>query len=150
MPLLGEPSGVPIGAISVWTGSISTIPEGWIICDGTNGTPDLRVKFPKGVPNDSTDPGLTGGEDVVTLTEFQMPSHRHSFFVPNHEHSSQDNVQSTSGSLVTLPLTGSTFSGEFLADISSTFEIAGMTSTGGNNSHTNLPASEDVLYIMRS
>jgi len=150
MPLLGEPSGVPIGAISIWTGPISTIPEGWIICDGTNGTPDLRVRFPKGVPNDSTDPGLIGGQELVILTETEMPSHRHSFFVPNHEHGGQDNAEAPSGSFVTLPLTGSTFSGEFLADISSTFEIAGMTSTGGNNPHTNIPASEDVLYIMRS
>ncbi len=149
MPLLGEPSGVPSGAISIWTGSISTIPQGWVFCDGTFGTPDLRVRFPKGVPNAVTDPGNIGGVENVILTEFQLPSHRHSFFVPNHEHGGQDNAQAPSGSLVTLPLTGSTFSGDFLADISSTFLIAGMTSAGSSQPHTNIPASQDVLYIMR-
>jgi len=149
MPLLGEPSGVPTGAISIWTGTISTIPQGWILCDGTFGTPDLRVRFPKCVPNAGTDPGNIGGVDQVILTELQMPSHRHSFFVPNHEHGGQTNVQAPGGSLVTIPLTGSTFTGEFLADISTTFLIAGMTPAGSSQPHTNIPASQDVLYIMK-
>ena len=33
------------GIISIWSGSIATIPSGWVICDGNNGTPDLRNKF---------------------------------------------------------------------------------------------------------
>jgi len=149
MPLLGEPSGVPPGAISIWTGTLSTIPEGWILCDGTFGTPDLRVRFPKCVPNAGTDPGTIGGVDAVILTELQMPSHRHSFFVPNHEHDGQTIAQAPSGSLITLALTGSTFSSEFLADISTTFLIAGMSSAGLSQPHTNIPASQDVLYIMK-
>eukprot|EP01046_Picozoa_sp_COSAG06_P008399 COSAG06_NODE_423_length_15942_cov_7.276463_14_plen_356_part_00 len=37
--------GVPAGMISQWAGSVDTIPEGWALCDGENGTPDLRDKF---------------------------------------------------------------------------------------------------------
>lgn len=33
------------GQISIWKGAIGTIPDGWVICDGNNGTPDLRDKF---------------------------------------------------------------------------------------------------------
>ena len=29
----------------MWSGTIATIPAGWQLCDGTNGTPDLRDRF---------------------------------------------------------------------------------------------------------
>lgn len=33
------------GIIVIWSGTINDIPDGWVICDGTNGTPNLRDKF---------------------------------------------------------------------------------------------------------
>lgn len=36
---------VPSGIITMWRGSISTIPSGWVLCDGNNNTPDLRNQF---------------------------------------------------------------------------------------------------------
>jgi len=36
---------IPSGLISIWSGSTGSIPTGWVICDGSNGTPDLRSKF---------------------------------------------------------------------------------------------------------
>ena len=38
-------SSVPLGVITLWSGSIATIPTGWALCDGTNGTPNLTAKF---------------------------------------------------------------------------------------------------------
>lgn len=52
---------VPRGIITMWSGPVTSIPAGWALCDGTNGTPDLRNKFVKGVPNSTTNPGVTGG-----------------------------------------------------------------------------------------
>lgn len=40
------------GIIAMWSGSIGTIPTGWVLCDGTNGTPDLRDKFVIGARQD--------------------------------------------------------------------------------------------------
>lgn len=37
--------GVPSGVIVEWRGSFATIPSGYVICNGSNGTPDLRDKF---------------------------------------------------------------------------------------------------------
>ena len=37
-----------IGSIVMWNGPLSSIPDGWHICDGTNGTPDLRDRFIQG------------------------------------------------------------------------------------------------------
>ena len=36
---------IPSGVIVMWSGSIDSIPEGWALCDGNNGTPDLRDRF---------------------------------------------------------------------------------------------------------
>lgn len=54
-----------------------TVPDGWVLCDGNNGTPDLRSRFVKSVPDSSTTPGTTGGQDTVTMSEAQLPSHTH-------------------------------------------------------------------------
>lgn len=62
--------------ITIWTGAVEDIPPGWVLCDGNNGTPDLRHDFVKGAPN-GADPGGTGGENFTTLTPDQLPPHSH-------------------------------------------------------------------------
>lgn len=52
-------TGVPVGTISMWVGSVGDIPAGWHLCDGTNGTPDLRDRFVVGAGN-KYNPGSTG------------------------------------------------------------------------------------------
>ena len=44
----------PVGAIILWSGSKNSFPDGWVECDGTNGTPDLRGRVPVGVSGDAT------------------------------------------------------------------------------------------------
>lgn len=51
---------IPTGLIAMWHGTLASIPAGWVLCDGTNGTPDLREKFVRGSAA-ATDPGGTGG-----------------------------------------------------------------------------------------
>ena len=68
---------IPSGLIALWTGTLANIPSGWSLCDGVSGRPNLLDKFVVGVPNDSTDPGGTGGAATVTLTTGEMPSHSH-------------------------------------------------------------------------
>lgn len=62
-----QPSGggttIPAGIIVMWSGLIVNIPSGWLLCDGTNGTPDLRNLFIKGADGD---PGSTGGAATHT------------------------------------------------------------------------------------
>jgi len=67
---------IPSGMISLWYGSIGSIPAGWYLCDGTNGTPDLRDRFIIGAGT-SYAVGATGGSTTHTLTTSEMPSHTH-------------------------------------------------------------------------
>lgn len=72
---VGSSDGVtPVGLISMWSGPVSSIPAGWALCDGTNGTPNLIDKFIMA----SATPGATGGANERTLTIANMPAHTHS------------------------------------------------------------------------
>ena len=66
----------PVGSIVAFNGA-GTIPSNWAICDGSNGTPDLRDRFIKGVGT-ASEVGQTGGQKEITLSAAQLPSHRHS------------------------------------------------------------------------
>ncbi len=43
---------IPRGIITMWSGTVAMIPSGWALCDGANGTPDLRDKFIIGAKQD--------------------------------------------------------------------------------------------------
>lgn len=45
---------VPVGGIIMWSGSIASIPTGWVLCNGSNGTPDLRNRFIVGADADNS------------------------------------------------------------------------------------------------
>jgi len=51
---------IPSGGIIMWSGSIGSIPAGYYLCDGNNGTPDLRDRFVVG-SGTSYAVGNTGG-----------------------------------------------------------------------------------------
>ena len=66
----------PSGAAIMWYGNIAFIPSGWLLCDGTNGTPDLRDRFVV-CAGSSYSVGDVGGSNTVTLTETTMAPHSH-------------------------------------------------------------------------
>lgn len=69
---------VPPGSILPWRGNLADMPEGFALCDGSNGTPDLRDRFIVGA---GTEYNLndTGGEKEVLLEAEQTASHYHYF-----------------------------------------------------------------------
>ena len=84
----GSGASIPTGGIIMWSGSISSIPSGWYLCNGANGTPNLIDRFVVQVATSSTNPGSTGGADshvhdhtgwtkgrAISLAE--MPYHSH-------------------------------------------------------------------------
>jgi hypothetical protein len=84
------------GMIVHWYGLAADCPSGWAICDGTNGTPNLRDRFIVGAGNtyNLSDSGgsasqtITVDGHVLTLTE--MPGHSHGINDPGHSHGVSD------------------------------------------------------------
>ena len=60
------------GMIIAWFGYTNQIPESWTLCDGTQGTPDLRNKFILGSDND-LNIGKSGGKKEITLAKKNLP-----------------------------------------------------------------------------
>ena len=123
-------SDFPIGGIIIWSGSQSDIPTNWQLCDGTNGTPDLRGQFIVGAGGDYA-VGNTGGESEHTLTIAEMPSHKHTI---------------RSGPQTTGASSGTGIPNRF--DLSST-SGSGTYSTGNSQPHNNLPPYYALCYIMK-
>jgi hypothetical protein len=67
---------IPAGLITMWSGSVASIPAGWVLCDGTSSTPDLRDRFVVGAGSTYI-PGNTGGAATATLSVTNLPSHQH-------------------------------------------------------------------------
>lgn len=71
--LLAAAQTIPAGTICLWHGSSDTIPANWALCNGENGTPDLRDRFVVGAGN-SYSVGTTGGTATESLTWSQETS----------------------------------------------------------------------------
>lgn len=69
---------IPRGGIIMWSGSVASIPTGWYLCNGSNGTPNLTDRFIIGAGSTYAVAG-TGGEALHTLSEAEMPAHVHTF-----------------------------------------------------------------------
>lgn len=69
-------SHIPVGVITMWSGASNNLPGGWALCDGGNGTPNLRDRFIVGAGN-AYGVGATGGAATVALGIEHMPSHNH-------------------------------------------------------------------------
>jgi microcystin-dependent protein len=81
-------NGVPKGGIIMWSGSVASIPEGWALCDGSNGTPDLRDRFVVSV-GPSYNVGATGGSKILNFA--------HGHTVNDHVHTYSGNTGTISG-----------------------------------------------------
>jgi microcystin-dependent protein len=81
-----------LGVIAMWGGAIADIPLGWKLCDGTNGTPDLRAKFIVGAGDTGAQYAVaaTGGADTVALSVANLPAHSHGVNDPGHAHTISD------------------------------------------------------------
>lgn len=139
--LWGAQTGIgpmPTGTIIMWFGDENSPPDGWVFCNGENGTPDLRGRFPVGAGR-QYNVGDTGGAEQVELTLEQMPSHSHphqyALFRPWmswEDWQWKDNVWLTDGSAQTSA-EGGPDGGE----------------EGSADAHNNLPPFMALHYIMR-
>lgn len=171
--IVDDPAGTPItkkitvanlfdymaGMIVMWKGTVATIPSGWALCDGLNGTPDLRDKFIVGAKQD--DSGVaktnvsgsltqTGGAATHTLTESELPAHTHAVTDPGHTHTTQrypTTTGSSSGFTADTSMSG-TLADNTLPTKSNTTGIT-LANTGSGSAHNNLPPYYALAFIMK-
>lgn len=126
-----EGDGVPSGGIIMWTGN--DVPPGWLLCDGTLGTPDLRDRFVLGWGTRSI--GTTGGEESHTLMLDELPTHTHD-----------------AGNLSVMGATNSGTGGADGGPVARamTQNVTGNTAdAGGNLPHNNMPPYYVLAFIMK-
>ena len=127
---------LPIGSIVIWSGTVASIPTGWQLCDGTNGTPDLRDRFVVGARQDSGGVSMTnvsgaltkaGGEAKHTLTIAEMPAHTHTY---------------------NEPIFPSRYDGHSSPLCTGT-QVSNSSSVGGSQPHNILPPYYALCFIMK-
>lgn len=139
---------IPAGLISLWSGSIGSIPTGWYLCDGTNGTPDLRDRFVVGAGTTYAVTATGGSTDSIVVQH----NHTATSVVtdPGHTHTWQtfqsvyDGLDSTvlGGQAPTLTTnTGSSTTGITVATTIANSGVSGV--------NANLPPYYALAYIMR-
>jgi microcystin-dependent protein len=149
---------VPTGGIIMWSGAVSAIPTGWVLCNGSNSTPDLRDRFVVGAGSTySVDD--TGGSSTVTLTEANLPAHKHSASSsstvsdPGHSHSYINSGANYSNNY--SPYSGPSVNNETRTTSPATTGISVSTSTtigntGSGTAHENKPPYYALAYIMKT
>ena len=159
--LKGQTSLVPSGVILMWSGSVASIPSGWYLCDGTNGTPNLTGRFVVHADADSGgtyNVGDTGGANSVTLTTSQIPSHAHTGTTNSagaHTHNIDTITRTefdTNGGGNAYGQDTPSGTGPDLTTNSAGSHTHSFTtnSTGGGGSHENRPPYYALAYIMKA
>ena len=136
------------GMILIWSGSIGSIPAGWVLCDGTNATPDLRDRFIVGAGNTYA-VGATGGSAnavVVSHTHTATsvvtdPGHVHTYNAPSLS------PNNAAGSIPDYIQQASTNTGSAVTNIT----VATTNATAGvSGTNANLPPYYALAYIMKT
>lgn len=144
--------GVPTGVIVMWSGSIATIPTGWLLCDGTSSTPDLRDAFVIGARSDFSGTAKTyittsltqtgGSKDAINVSHTHTPSvtdSGHTHTVPSATSIGSGGTGSSSGGASTKTTSSST-----------TGVTVALSTDGSSGTDANLPPYFALAYIMKS
>jgi len=150
---------VKTGMIVLWSGAATNIPSGWKLCDGANGTPDLRNRFIIGAGS-SYAVGATGGSKDASLVSHNHtindPKHTHSVTDPGHTHTVKGGNTSTGHTAFyhtsrgAGDLTGAALSKTTGISIKSKATGISIHSTGGTATNKNLPPYFALCYIMKT
>jgi hypothetical protein len=145
----GGGASVPTGCILIWSGSAGSIPSGFLLCDGTNGTPDLRNSFVIGAGNNYVVGQVGGSADSV------LPSHTHTATSvvtdPGHFHDTKSNL--TTGGILTLQDRNSDATTNALPTTTKTTGISVATTNataGVSGTNANLPPYYALAFIMKT
>jgi len=150
-------STLPTGMILLWSGSIGSIPTGYLLCDGTNSTPDLRDRFIIGAGNTYSVNQTGGTADAIVVSHSHTATSTSTVTDPGHIHTFPDSTSAqrgtdlggtatlTAGSERSASITTNTATTGITVATSTTTATAGTSGTGQN-----IPPYFALCYIMKS
>ena len=142
---------IPRGIITMWSGSIATIPTGWALCNGANGTPNLIDRFVV-MAGSAYGVGSTGGNKDAIVVSHTHAQVAHSHSDSGHSHYAwTDTAGSHAHSYAALRpngALGATFGGFGSNDQSNSTDYAGSHShsVGISTGYANITASAPAIY----
>jgi hypothetical protein len=139
------------GMIMLWSGSSASIPSGWLLCDGSNSTPDLRNRFVVGAGSTYA-VGATGGTaDAIVVSHTHTatvtdPGHTHTYINPRLPSGGSSSYQNGPQ--------GSTWRAENIISDNTGSRTTGITvansTEGSSGTNANLPPYYALCYIMKA
>jgi hypothetical protein len=139
---------IPAGGIFLWSGSIGSIPAGYVLCNGSNGTPDLRDRFVVGAGSTYAVDGTGGSANAIVV------SHTHTATSvvtdPGHTHSYKDNTGSGQLSLLNENGDGTLQSGPIVSATTGITVATTVATAGTSGTNANLPPYYALCYIMKT
>jgi hypothetical protein len=140
----------PTGGIILWSGSIAAIPSGWALCNGSNGTPDLRNRFIVGAGSTYAVDATGGSADAIVVSHTHTatstvtdPGHVHAVRATNYFHSDLGPGVNLDGLGDSTPRnTNSATTGITVSTTNA--------STGSSGTNANLPPYYALAYIMKT
>ena len=139
---------IPTGCIVLWSGSTGSIPATWYLCDGTNGTPDLRNSFVVGAGSTYAVNATGGTADAIVV------SHTHTASVADsgHTHNFAKRGDNGVGTATYYGVVGFDIDdGAGTGNMSSAVTGISVTnaSAGISGTNANLPPYYALAYIMK-
>ena len=140
---------IPAGGIFLWSGSIGSIPAGYVLCNGSNGTPDLRDRFIVGAGSTYAVDATGGSANAIVVTHTHTatsavtdPGHTHNYF---RDSSSNWAGGGNVGLIHDVGATAATTSSNTGITVATTVDSAGNSGTNAN-----LPPYYALCYIMKT
>lgn len=136
---------MPLGAIILWSGTVATIPSGWALCDGSNGTPDLVGRFIYGA-NSNNQGDIGGNRDAI------VPSHNHTFsgnVLPGHTHQVNDVAYASGKGTNGVDNPWAATTNKTTTSVSAGTPSGTISTVGVSVSNANLPPYMKLAYIQR-
>jgi len=144
---------VPTGCILLWSGSTGSIPATFLLCDGTNGTPDLRDRFLVGAGNTYAVNATGGSADSIVVTHNHTATSTVTDAGHDHDAITQTSGSSSSGAQFTNSFSGSvnTTSTQMIQTATTGITVATtIANAGTSGTNANLPPYYALCYIMKT
>ena len=152
---------VPSGGIIMWSGSIASIPSGWLLCNGAGGTPDLRDRFIVGAGNSYGVAATGGNKDAIVVSHSHTAgtadagSHNHNIFsgdnaAPVYSANDSYNIRTGRSTAPSLAYFNAGQSSPYISTAGTHSHGVTVNAAGSSGTNANLPPYYALAFIMKT